>query len=129
MRWAVIAVILLAFVLVPFALLGEDQATALLKEARGPWGAATLGLLLALDIVLPIPSSIVSTACGALFGFVPGLIISSVGMTIAAAAGYFIGRAGALQVQHRLYMNRHRFGRTFDVPLRIAGAQFRRCFQ
>lgn len=95
MRWLVIGLLLLGFVLVPFALLGEQHAEALLRQARGPAGALILGALLALDIVLPVPSSVVSTAAGALFGAAAGTAISTVGMTVAALAGYAIGRAGA----------------------------------
>lgn len=66
-----------------------------MKQARGPAGAWILGGLLALDIVLPVPSSLVSTAAGALLGPVTGTLVSTIGMTIATITGYLIGRTGA----------------------------------
>jgi uncharacterized membrane protein YdjX (TVP38/TMEM64 family) len=95
MRWLPVALLLLAFVLVPFALMGEEQAEAWMKQAQGPAGAWILGGLLALDIVLPVPSSVVSTAAGALLGAPAGALVSTAGMTLAALAGYAIGLTGA----------------------------------
>jgi uncharacterized membrane protein YdjX (TVP38/TMEM64 family) len=93
MRWALIGLALLAFVLVPFVLF-EERFNALAGEwtaAQGPSAAIAIGALLALDIVLPIPSSVLSTAAGALLGFPLGTLVSTVGMTLASAAGYWLG--------------------------------------
>lgn len=93
MRWLVIAAVLLAFVLVPFVLF-EDQFNALastLTRERSAGAALAIGGLLALDIVLPIPSSLLSTAAGALLGFALGTAVSTIGMTVASAAGYWLG--------------------------------------
>lgn len=57
--------------------------------------AALLGFaLLAGDVILPVPSSFVMVAHGALFGVVPGTLLSLAGSTGAAALGFAIGRAG-----------------------------------
>ena len=50
-----------------------------------------LGLLLASDILLPIPSSLASTACGLLFGVVTGAAISLADMTVSCVLGYWLG--------------------------------------
>lgn len=102
-RWAVVAAGLAAAVVIPF-LLFEEMANAAAREvtqamAEGGvlrWaGALALAGLLALDILLPVPSSLVSTACGALLGFVPGMLVSAAGMTASCAIGYRLGRAMA----------------------------------
>ena len=72
MRWALIGVVLVALILVPFFLF-EDYFNALADQlARGEgssWYAAVgLASLLASDVVLPIPSSLVSAAAGVLLG-------------------------------------------------------------
>jgi uncharacterized membrane protein YdjX (TVP38/TMEM64 family) len=48
--------------------------------------------LLASDIFLPIPSSIVMTFNGTLFSFVPGALVSLTGLLVGAALGYWISR-------------------------------------
>ena len=63
-------------------------------ERGGPWAALLgVGLLIA-DIVLPVPSSLVMIAHGALFGVVIGSMLSLTGSVGAAAAGFAIGRRG-----------------------------------
>src|SRR4051794_15661141 len=63
----------------------------------GPAGvgaaAASFALLVA-DVVLPVPSSGVMVADGALFGPVAGAALSLAGSEAAALAGYAIGRRG-----------------------------------
>jgi uncharacterized membrane protein YdjX (TVP38/TMEM64 family) len=97
---------LLALVLVPFFLL-EDRSNAvthwLLDATRSPAVlAAAVAALLAVDIVLPVPSSIVSTGAGALLGAAWGTLASAAGMTAGCAGGYWLGhrfgRAGATRV-------------------------------
>ena len=93
MRWLAIGVALLAFVLVPFFLF-EEQFHALairLARERSLTTALAIAALLALDIVLPIPSSVLSTAAGALLGFPLGAMISTIGMTAASLTGYWLG--------------------------------------
>lgn len=48
--------------------------------------------LLALDVVLPLPSSLIMIANGALFGMVIGTLLSLVGNLFSALVGFFIGR-------------------------------------
>ena len=51
--------------------------------------------LLASDVVLPVPSSIVLVANGAVFGVVVGCIISTLGLVAGALLGYWLGWRGA----------------------------------
>jgi uncharacterized membrane protein YdjX (TVP38/TMEM64 family) len=57
--------------------------------------AATIGVgLLIADVVLPVPSSIVMVAHGALFGVLWGTMLSLMGSVGAAVFGFAIGRRG-----------------------------------
>jgi uncharacterized membrane protein YdjX (TVP38/TMEM64 family) len=63
--------------------------------SRGGWIAATAGVgLLIADVALPVPSSVVMMAHGALFGVAMGAALSMIGSLGAAVAGYAIGRRG-----------------------------------
>ncbi|WP_241759463.1 TVP38/TMEM64 family protein [Pyxidicoccus parkwayensis] len=97
--WVAFCVLLLALVLVPFALFGADVDAVAQRflAARPPaWQVSlVLGGLLAGDIVLPVPSSLVSTAAGGLLGFWGGLATNWLGMMACCALGYGLGaRAG-----------------------------------
>jgi uncharacterized membrane protein YdjX (TVP38/TMEM64 family) len=60
----------------------------------GVW-AAMLGVgLLVADVLLPVPSSLVMVAHGALFGVLGGTLLSLLGSTGAALFGFWIGRRG-----------------------------------
>ena len=48
--------------------------------------------LLASDIVLPVPSSLLMIANGAIFGVWAGAILSTIASVVSAAAGFWIGR-------------------------------------
>lgn len=62
---------------------------------RGGWAAVLIGTgLLVVDVVLPVPSSVIMVANGAIFGVVVGSILSFVGSTGAAMVGFLIGRRG-----------------------------------
>jgi uncharacterized membrane protein YdjX (TVP38/TMEM64 family) len=57
--------------------------------------AASIGVgLLIADVVLPVPSSIVMVAHGALFGVLWGTVLSLIGSVGAAVFGFAIGRRG-----------------------------------
>jgi uncharacterized membrane protein YdjX (TVP38/TMEM64 family) len=95
MRWAIVWAILIGLVLVPFFLF-ESQFNAFAARMTGTETAAWLaGIsifgLLALDVLLPVPSSIVSTAAGVLLGFWTGSAVVWVGMTVACLMGYALG--------------------------------------
>lgn len=103
-----LAALLLAFVLVPFALFGDAvEAAFTLAGARaflercGPlaW-LAGIGLLVA-DVALPIPSTVVMSALGLRYGALAGGAFASVGSVLAGYAAYgasrWLGRPIALR--------------------------------
>ena len=86
--------------LVPFFIIGEipgDRWLSAKDDAAGAFALAGAGLL-ALDVVLPIPSSIVGTMLGARLGFVGGFAAGFVGMMMGQVAAYAASR----------YVMRHR---------------------
>lgn len=99
----------LAVPLVPFALLGDQFEAAIerwlsAERYTGLIAAATVGLL-ASDVILPVPSSFVSTLAGAKLGIVAGTAASWLGMTIGAAVAFvlarWLGRPLARRLAHR----------------------------
>jgi uncharacterized membrane protein YdjX (TVP38/TMEM64 family) len=77
-----------------------DPSPWMLRES---WAAKTLGLwLLVSDIVLPVPSSLLMVAHGAMFGILWGTILSVLGGLGAALVGFAIGRGGTPLVHSSL---------------------------
>jgi uncharacterized membrane protein YdjX (TVP38/TMEM64 family) len=106
LRWLLLAAILLALILVPFALF-EDSMTAwardFLMRPQASWILASgIAALLAGDLLLPVPSSIVSTAAGALLGFAAGTLASWAGMTAGCVLGYWLGVRAAREPARRI---------------------------
>jgi uncharacterized membrane protein YdjX (TVP38/TMEM64 family) len=65
------------------------------KMQHNKWLAAVIGsTLLVLDVVLPVPSSIVMGVNGQLFGVAMGTMVSLFGTMAAAVVGFWIGRTG-----------------------------------
>jgi uncharacterized membrane protein YdjX (TVP38/TMEM64 family) len=88
--------VLIALVLIPFFLFGgviDRRAGDLIVLDHG-LAALAGAVLLALDIVLPVPSSVVATAMGALLGGAMGALVNAVGLTAGCLLGLILGRAG-----------------------------------
>jgi uncharacterized membrane protein YdjX (TVP38/TMEM64 family) len=90
-------IIVLLLILVPFAIAGQRidtwVASLIASAHHAPLTTGViLSCLLAADILIPTPSSIVSTACGQLLGILGGTLASTAGMTISCVAGYWLGR-------------------------------------
>jgi uncharacterized membrane protein YdjX (TVP38/TMEM64 family) len=90
---------MLAFFLLLFLLVEWLQVPLLTDPSRwlerGGLIAALLGVgLLIADVVLPVPSSLVMIAHGALFGVALGTLLSLIGSVGAALTGFAIGRRG-----------------------------------
>ena len=85
--------------LVPFLIFEkqfEQLATWLAQGNASGWATAgAIGALLALDVFLPVPSSIVSTGAGVLLGFWPGAAVIWIGMTLGCLIGYVFGAYAA----------------------------------
>ncbi|MDQ4106439.1 MAG: VTT domain-containing protein [Actinomycetota bacterium] len=98
-RYWIVTGSILAFLLVLF-LLVEALGVPLLTDPS-PWLeragvlAALVGVgLLVTDVALPVPSSLVMIAHGALFGVAIGTLLSAVGSTGTALVGFAVGRRG-----------------------------------
>ena len=65
-------------------------------NASGWATAGAIGALLALDVFLPVPSSIVSTGAGVLLGFWTGAAVIWIGMTLGCVIGYVFGAYAAV---------------------------------
>lgn len=99
MRWVILWTLLIGMVLVPF-LLFEQQFEAFAKYVTrsdtSRWlVAGAVFSLLALDVFLPVPSSIVSTASGVLLGFSAGTAVVWTGMMAGCLLGYAVGARGS----------------------------------
>lgn len=91
--------LLFAVVIVPFLWLGAwfDSYTIAAMSNRDATGfAIVVFVLLAADIILPIPSSVVATAAGSMLGPWLGSIVSAAGLSFGAVAMFVVMRiAGA----------------------------------
>ena len=105
-RWLLTGLLLLLVILVPFFLyeqeIGRSTEAFLANPGSRPLAAAVLGGLLASDIVLPVPSSLVSTACGYVLGFWAGAIVCWAGMTAGCCGGYWLGSRLGRSVTRKL---------------------------
>jgi len=106
LRWGLFTGIVLALVLVPFFLFEESIAGLSEALLQGSAGRLSVGvavvLLLASDLFVPVPSSLVATASGLLLGLLPGMAATWVGMQSGALAGYGVGRLAGRRVAARI---------------------------
>lgn len=98
-RYWLVAGAMLAFFLLLFLLVEWLQIPLLTDPSgwlnRGGVVGALIGIsLLIADVVLPVPSSLVMIAHGALFGIVPGTLLSLIGSVGATLVGFALGRRG-----------------------------------
>lgn len=98
--WAGIA----ALVLVAFGIVDVLNVPLLVDPSdrleRGGLAAASLGVgLLLVDVAIPVPSSLVMTTQGAVFGVVVGSVLGLVGSVGATLVGFALGRRGSGMIQ------------------------------
>jgi uncharacterized membrane protein YdjX (TVP38/TMEM64 family) len=100
MRALLVTVARVAFVVGLITLLVRRFELPVLEDPS-PWlgqigpPAAVVGIgLLLFDVLLPVPSSLVMMAHGALYGVLIGTLLSLAGSVGAAALGFWIGRQG-----------------------------------
>ena len=95
MRWLLLTTLLFALIVVPFLLFEaqfERLGAEIMRGDLAGWPAAALvSGFLALDVILPVPSSMVSTAAGAVFGFARGTTVIWAGMMAGCVLGYLLG--------------------------------------
>jgi uncharacterized membrane protein YdjX (TVP38/TMEM64 family) len=90
---AVAAVVILSKVLVE-DVLGLTWSTLLSRPLSrpGPWTAAAIVGILSVDLLLPVPSSLVMIASGALFGVATGGCLSLAGSLVGNYVGFELAR-------------------------------------
>ena len=74
--------------------LGQLTDPAAAMAQAGPWQAMVGVGLLIMDVVLPVPSTLIMVANGALFGVVVGALLSLAGKLGCALVGFALGRSG-----------------------------------
>ena len=102
--YSILFFVLLCFFLLLFLLVEQFQVPLLSDPSavlnRGGFIAAVVGTgLLTSDIVLPVPSSLIMIANGALFGLVLGGVLSLLGGLGSSLLGFWIGRRSTRLVQ------------------------------
>lgn len=93
-RTAILIAVALAIPIIPFALIGElpgERWLSATDDSALLFGLTGAGLL-ALDVLLPIPSSIVGTMLGGRLGLGAGLGWTFLGLTAGNLIGYAVGR-------------------------------------
>jgi 3-dehydroquinate synthase len=104
--WLVLTAALVALIGASFALLEQPLAQVLDGfRASGPSAVAVAAAViaaLALDVVLPIPSTIVTTLAGGVLGAGAGTAAAWLGMSLGSAAAFWLGRRGGRTLEGRL---------------------------
>jgi uncharacterized membrane protein YdjX (TVP38/TMEM64 family) len=93
-RLTVVIILALLIPVLPFALIGElpgDRWLSATDANAFVFGVTGAGLLAA-DVLLPIPSSIVGTLLGARLGFAYGFLWTFIGLMAGTLIGYGAGR-------------------------------------
>lgn len=120
LRWLIIAVGLIALIVGPFLLWGpaiESWATQVLANSQSrPFIGALIVGLLAADVVIPVPSSILSVIAGTVFDWRIAAPLVWAGMTLGCVLGYALG-AAAVQGGARSFIG----DAEFERARRVAG--------
>ena len=105
MRGFWISVVLAVLVLMPFLLWGGRFEEVFTREGAvewlrgyGDWAWAAGLVLLILDLVLPLPSTVIMSAMGFVYGPLLGGLIAAAGSFLAGSAGYVLCRYGGRRV-------------------------------
>jgi len=96
-RTLLLLLVVIVAVLTVFLLFGERvevwTALAMERSSQSPWQTGALVVaLLVIDVLVPIPSSIVCTAAGIFLGIPRGILAAWIGLTGTVIASYLIGR-------------------------------------
>jgi uncharacterized membrane protein YdjX (TVP38/TMEM64 family) len=105
-RWAALAGLTLLLILVPFAL-WEDPLRVWSERVLGSAASQSFAfvavvVLLVLDVLLPIPSSIIAAFAVSTLSAVSGGAAVWLGLTLAAWVGYGLGRWGGFPLARRV---------------------------
>lgn len=106
LAWALLVTLTLGLVLVPWLIWGDGLEAwvrhALLERQPSHFVAGWIVGLLAADVFLPVPSSIVAVAAGVFLGWGYGAAVAFVGLTVGAMMGYAFGRYGGAVMAKRV---------------------------
>lgn len=99
-RLSLIIIVALLVPIVPFAIIGELPGEQWLsaQDDNAVTFAVAGSLILLLDIVLPLPSSIIGTLMGARLGFWAGFATVWLGLTAGHCLGYLLARLALKRV-------------------------------
>jgi membrane protein DedA with SNARE-associated domain len=96
LRPLLLVTLALAVPIVPFVIFGDALDARIAAWLDPPPSAASVAAatvaVLAVDIFLPVPSSLVSTLAGSQLGILPALAASWLGMTVGATLGFALAR-------------------------------------
>jgi len=105
-RPLLILAVALAVPIVPFLAFGDALEAKVSTWFDPPPAPLTVALVtvgvLAADILLPVPSSLVSTVAGARLGLLGGTLVSWLGLTTGACFGFWLARAFGRPLAARL---------------------------
>ena len=93
--WFSLSLVTLSAIIIPFLIFGESIETWTETQISGAHRlviAILAALLLAADVLLPVPSSFVSLAAGSALGVAVGTVVIWIGMTLGCACGWAVGR-------------------------------------
>ena len=100
-RQLIVIILTLSVPIIPFVIIGElpgDRWLSNVDDNAWLFGATGSGLL-TIDILLPIPSSIVGTFLGARLGFWPGFLFAWCGLTAGNLIGFSIARFASNRIR------------------------------
>ena len=109
-RTALLIIGVLLVPIIPFVIFGEQLESWLTgqfftdggRQVDGAVSALMTVVVLAVDILLPVPSSVVMTFAGAVFGILPAVLLCWLGFTLSSALGYWLGYQFGLPLARRL---------------------------
>ncbi|WP_158545317.1 TVP38/TMEM64 family protein [Bremerella cremea] len=95
----------LAIPIIPFVIWGHDlqQAAESWQQTYTSPAVMAIGLfgLLAFDVFLPVPSSLVNTIAGAKLGILVGSLVCFAGLTVGAALGFGLAKMAGPAIKKR----------------------------
>jgi len=110
--WSLVAGIAFTLLLmfgVAWAMGFDIEGAPPMPKSAGPLAAITGVALLIADVFLPIPSSLVMIAHGALFGTAIGALLSLTGSVASALVGFAVGRASTRMVRRLITPAEHEY--------------------
>lgn len=120
-RLLVLVAAAIAVILVPFLAVGaqvDSWAAGEIDESPAFWAGLVVFALLAGDVLLPVPSSLVAIAAGSALGALLGTLVVATAMTVGCALGFVLaGRLGSPFCLH--VIGPAQFARTEDLIARF----------